>query len=230
MPRKSKESKPTFEYEQDFMEGMESGSEPKEAIICEVKQPKKPKKRSSVEYEREESDYEEDEQPVASILNQFGSDIKKSISSKRRKLEAFTKQCCAAREKLDGVLENQKKDRSTLNEEYKKQISSVINQWETDIDKAKENEEKLNNLLTQQMKLITQVRVVQTQRFRSIKQLHDQYIKSVGTVNETHSQQHKDVNKEINKELSSLQKKYLFESRNQEMATMKKSLHSMLYQ
>nr|XP_002125203.2 synaptonemal complex protein 3-like [Ciona intestinalis] len=230
MPRKSKESKPTFEYEQDFMEGMESGSEPKEAIICEVKQPKKPKKRSSVEYEREESDYEEDEQPVASILNQFGSDIKKSISSKRRKLEAFTKQCCAAREKLDSVLENQKKDRSTLNEEYKKQISSVINQWETDIDKAKENEEKLNNLLTQQMKLITQVRVVQTQRFKSIKQLHDQYIKSVGTVNETHSQQHKDVNKEIDKELSNLQKKYLLESRNQEMATMRKSLHSMLYQ
>uniref|UniRef100_H2ZIX0 XLR/SYCP3/FAM9 domain-containing protein n=1 Tax=Ciona savignyi TaxID=51511 RepID=H2ZIX0_CIOSA len=233
MPRKSKEAKNLTSYKSDFLEAIESpGSEREENMMKsrEVKQQKKAKKRSSVEYPEFESDYEEDSQPVTSFLNQCGSEIKKSVSLKRKKLEAFTKQCCAAADRFENVFEIQKRDRGALNEEYTKQVSSVIKQWEADIDKAKENEEKLTNLLTQQMKLITQVRVVQTQRFKSIKQLHEQYMKSVGTVDETHSEQNRDVNKEIEKELTGLQKKYLLETRNQEMAALRKSLHSMLYE
>jgi len=41
------------------------------------------------------------------MLQQFGAEIKKTISSKRRKLENFTKQCNVSREKVDVVLEEQ---------------------------------------------------------------------------------------------------------------------------
>jgi len=35
----------------------------------------------------------------------------------------------------------------------------------------------MQGLLTQQMKLLQQIRIVQSQRFKSIKQLHEQYSK-----------------------------------------------------
>lgn len=41
------------------------------------------------------------------MLHQFGAEIKKNISSKRRKIESFTKQCNASRDKVDAVLEEQ---------------------------------------------------------------------------------------------------------------------------
>ena len=45
--------------------------------------------------------------PVTSMLQQFGAEVKKTISSKRRKLENFTKQCNASRAKVDLVLDEQ---------------------------------------------------------------------------------------------------------------------------
>ena len=54
---------------------------------------------------------------------------------------------------------------------------AVLNQWETDIQKSKEAEEKLSNMFKQQQKLFQQQRVVQAQRLKTIKQLQEQYIK-----------------------------------------------------
>ena len=38
----------------------------------------------------------------------------------------------------------QRNGRSLLHEEFKKQISAILGQWQNDIDRIKENEEKLN--------------------------------------------------------------------------------------
>ncbi|CAK8695574.1 unnamed protein product [Clavelina lepadiformis] len=172
------------------------------------------KKRGKDEaYSKESDDDVDDGQiPVTSMLKQFGADIQKTINTKRRKLEIFTKQCNVSRDKVDSVLDSQKESRNTLYEEYRKQMGTVLGQWESDIERAKETEEKLNSLLTQQMKLLAQIRVVQTQRYKSMKQLHEQYNKSVTEIEESHVTQHKTVTDELQKELASLQKKFLLET------------------
>ncbi len=67
--------------------------------------------------------------------------------------------------------------RQRLADEYKHQSTTVLNQWDADIQKSKEAEEKLSNIFKQQQKLFQQQRVVQTQRLKTIKQLHEQYAK-----------------------------------------------------
>lgn len=42
----------------------------------------------------------------------------------------------------------QKRDREKLNTEYEKQVKTLFAQWETDIARVKENEEKFNVILS----------------------------------------------------------------------------------
>ena len=67
--------------------------------------------------------------------------------------------------------------RQRLGDEYKKQVEGVLSQWETDVEKSKDSEEKMQTLLKQQQKLFQQQRIVQAQRLKTIKQLHEQYMK-----------------------------------------------------
>ncbi len=67
--------------------------------------------------------------------------------------------------------------RQHLGQEYKKQVLAVLSQWESDVQKSKEAEEKLQNMFKQQHKLFQQQRIVQSQRLKTIKQLHDQFTK-----------------------------------------------------
>ena len=67
--------------------------------------------------------------------------------------------------------------RQRLGEEYKKQVLAVLTQWESDVDKSTESEEKLQTLFKQQQKVFQQQRIVQSQRLKTIKQLHEQYMK-----------------------------------------------------
>jgi len=57
----------------------------------------------------------------------------------------------------------------------------VLSQWETDVEKSKDSEEKMQTLLKQQQKLFQQQRIVQAQRLKTIKQLHEQYMKVTTT-------------------------------------------------
>ncbi len=67
--------------------------------------------------------------------------------------------------------------RHRLGEEYKKQTVSVLAHWEVELEKTKAEEEKLQSLLRQQQKLFQQQRAAQTQSLKTIKMLHEQYMK-----------------------------------------------------
>ena len=53
----------------------------------------------------------------------------------------------------------------------------MLSQWDSDVARGKESEEKLQGLFKQQQKLFQQQRIVQAQRLKTIKQLHEQYMK-----------------------------------------------------
>ena len=70
--------------------------------------------------------------------------------------------------------------RRRLGDEYQKQVLAVLSQWESDVQKSKDSEEKLQTMFKQQQKLFQQQRIVQSQRLKTIKQLHEQYTKVKG--------------------------------------------------
>ncbi|XP_013389268.1 synaptonemal complex protein 3-like [Lingula anatina] len=150
--------------------------------------------------------------------------------SKRKKLEQLTQNSLKkGHVKVDEVLIRQQNERQRLHEEYDKQVSNVLQQLETDLEKTKEQEEKIQNVFRQQLKLTQQSRIIQSQRLKTIRQLHEEYIKGLEKVETDHQSQAAKVQAELKKEMALLQKKALMDTQKQTMDTFKKSLQNMLF-
>ncbi|XP_039108439.1 synaptonemal complex protein 3 isoform X2 [Hyaena hyaena] len=132
---------------------------------------------------------------VQNMLERFGADINKALLAKRKRLEMYTKASLkTSNQKIEYVWKTQQEQRQKLNQEYSQQFLALFHQWDLDVQKAEEQEEKLANLFRQQQKVFQQSRIVQSQRLKTIRQLYEQFIKQ-----------------------------------QQEMASVRKSLQSMLF-
>ena len=102
--------------------------------------------------------------------------------------------------------------RTTLGEEYKKQVLIVLSQFESDLAKAKEEEEGLRELMRQSEKAFQQRRMAQTQRMKTIRKLHEQYMQGMQELDSAHQGQQAAMQSELKKEMALLQKKILMET------------------
>ncbi|XP_052801991.1 synaptonemal complex protein 3-like [Mya arenaria] len=188
----------------------------------------KGKKRA---FDQANEEPEEFGQGLQKMLECFGSDyIKNSLNNKRKRLEQLTQGALRASSKtVDDIWKVQTNERQRLQEEYYKQVNAVFQQWESDLDKTKDQEGKLALLFKQQQKLFEQARAVQSQRLKTIKQLHSQYVKGLDELEKSHQNQAASANVELKKEMSLLQKKILMDTQQQEMANVRKSLQTMLF-
>ncbi|XP_064199305.1 synaptonemal complex protein 3 isoform X1 [Anguilla rostrata] len=167
---------------------------------------------------------------VQNMLERFGADISKALQAKRKRLEAYTKSTVkGSNQKLEQLWKTQQCQRQKLTQEYSQQVFSVLQQWESDVQKSEEQEEKLNNLFRQQQKLFQQARVVQSQKLKTIKQMYEQFAKSMEEMEKSHESFLMGAQSELRKEMGLLQKKIMMDTQQQEMATVRKSLHSMLF-
>ncbi|KAL0968438.1 hypothetical protein UPYG_G00266840 [Umbra pygmaea] len=167
---------------------------------------------------------------VQGMLERFGADISKAMQAKRKRLETFTKSSLkGSNQKLEQLWNTQYAQRQKLTQGYSEQVSAVLKQWEIDAQKSEDQEEKLNNLFRQQQKLFQQARVVQSQKLKTIKELYEQFIKNMEEMEKTHETFLQGAQVELKKEMAMLQKKILMDTQQQEMATVRKSLQSMLF-
>ncbi|XP_030639506.1 synaptonemal complex protein 3-like [Chanos chanos] len=167
---------------------------------------------------------------VQTMLERFGADISKTMQAKRKRLETLTKNSLkGSTQKIEQLWKSQYCQREKLIQDYSQQVFSVLQQWETDAQKSDEQEEKLNNLFRQQQKLFQQARVVQKQKLKTVKDLYDQFIKSMEELEKSHEAFIQGAQVELKKEMALLQKKILMDTQQQEMATVRKSLQSMLF-
>ncbi|XP_018111840.1 synaptonemal complex protein 3 isoform X2 [Xenopus laevis] len=158
------------------------------------------------------------------------ADISKALLAKRKRLETYTKASLkTSNMKIEQVWKTQQEDRQKLSNEYSQQFLDLFQQWEVDVQKAEEQEEKLTNMFRQQQKLFQQARIVQSQRLKTIKQLHEQFLKSVSDLEKTHENHLSGAQNELKKEMALLQKKIMMDTQQQEMASVRKSLQSMLF-
>ncbi|XP_006914612.1 synaptonemal complex protein 3 [Pteropus alecto] len=167
---------------------------------------------------------------VQNMLQRFGADINKALFAKRKRLEMYTKASIkTSSQKIEHVWKTQQEQRQQLNQEYSQQFLTLFQQWETDVQKAEEQEEKLANLFRQQQKIFQQSRLVQSQRLKTIRQLYEQYTKSMEDLEKNHDNLLSGAENDLRKEMAMLQKKIMMETQQQEMASVRKSLQSMLF-
>ncbi|XP_054844176.1 synaptonemal complex protein 3 [Eublepharis macularius] len=167
---------------------------------------------------------------VQNMLERFGADINKALLAKRKRLELYTKASLkTSNQKIEFVWKTQQEQRQKINHEYSQQFLHAFQQWDADLQKAEEQEEKLANVFRQQQKVFQQARIVQSQRLKTIKQLYEQFLKSMEDMEKTHENLLTGAQNELRKEMAMLQKKIMMDTQQQEMATVRKSLQSMLF-
>ncbi|KAL0978087.1 hypothetical protein UPYG_G00165720 [Umbra pygmaea] len=166
---------------------------------------------------------------MMTMLDRFGADINKVFLAKRKRLETFTKSSVkSSHQRIEQLWRLQQRDRSKVTEDYSVQFNAVFNQWDTDVQKSKDNEEKLLGMFQHQQKMFQQMRASQSQRLKTLKQLLEHYIQSLDTMEKAHVSQQSAVQDELRQEMALFQKKILMETQQQEMATVRKSLQTML--
>ncbi|KFP98950.1 Synaptonemal complex protein 3 [Haliaeetus albicilla] len=167
---------------------------------------------------------------VQNMLERFGADINKALLAKRKRLEMYTKASLkTSNQKIEHVWKTQQEQRQKLNHEFSQQFLTLFQQWDVDVQKAEEQEEKLANMFRQQQKVFQQARVVQSQRLKTIKQLYEQFLKSMEELEKSNENLLAGAQSELRKEMAMLQKKIMMDTQQQEMATVRKSLQSMLF-
>jgi len=168
---------------------------------------------------------------MKSILNSFGADVSKTLSAKRKRLAGFTSTAMkTSNKRYDEIFLQQQAQREKIIGEYGRQVSDVFHQWDSDMSKSKEADEKVEGIIRQLQKSLQQQRVVQNQRLLSLKNLHEQFLKTSRELSEIHKEQQTNIHGELRKELANLQKKMIDDARQEEMANVRKSLQTMLAQ
>ncbi|TSK28084.1 Synaptonemal complex protein 3 [Bagarius yarrelli] len=150
---------------------------------------------------------------VQTMLEKFGADINKAMQAKRKRLESFTKiSLKGSTQKIEQLWKTQYGQRQKLTQEYSQQMLSVLRQWETDVQKSTEQEEKLNNMFQQQQKLFQQARVVQSHKIKTIKDLYDHFIKNMEEMEKSHEAFLQGAQMELKKEMALLHKKIMMDT------------------
>ncbi|XP_015982547.1 synaptonemal complex protein 3 isoform X1 [Rousettus aegyptiacus] len=150
---------------------------------------------------------------VQNMLQRFGADINKALFAKRKRLEMYTKASIKnSSQKIEHVWKTQQEQRQKLNQEYSQQFLTLFQQWETDVQKAEEQEEKLTNLFRQQQKIFQQSRLAQSQRLKTIRQLYEQYTKNMEDLEKNHDNLLTGAQNDLRKEMAMLQKKIMMET------------------
>ncbi|KAM6937177.1 LOW QUALITY PROTEIN: synaptonemal complex protein 3 [Xenentodon cancila] len=167
---------------------------------------------------------------VQSLLEKFGADISKGMQAKKKRLEILTKNYMkGSQHKLEQLWNSYHGQRKKMTQQYSDQVSSVLQQLDVEAQRAEEQEEKLNNLFRQQQKILQQARVVQNQKLKTVKKLYEQFAKNMEDMEKSHEMFLLGVQQELKKEMATLQKKILMDTQQQQMATDRKSLETMLF-
>ncbi|KAM3608769.1 uncharacterized protein V6R79_004427 [Siganus canaliculatus] len=230
--RQGKKKHPEEKAEKSVFDFTEEEEEKKEQSGSEDdgREADKPAKK------RPAADLEEDAASCAvgnefqSMLEKFGADISKVMQAKKKRLEGLTKTYMkGSQHKLEQLWSHHHSQRQKLTQQYSQQVACALQQWEAEAQRAEEQEEKFNNLFRQQQKILQQARVAQSQKLKTVRELYEQFIKNMEEMEKSHDAFLQGAQQELRKEMASLQKKILMDTQQQEMATVRKSLQSMLF-
>ncbi|XP_070763823.1 synaptonemal complex protein 3 [Enoplosus armatus] len=223
-----KSDKNVFDFTEEDEKKELSGSEEDVREDETPKVDKLAKKRPATDFEEEAPCAVGNE--VQSMLEKFGADISKVMQAKKKRLESLTKNYMkGSQHKLEQLWNNYHTQRQKMTQQYSQQVSSALQQWEAEAQRSEEQEEKLNNLFRQQQKILQQARVVQNQKLKTVRELYEQFVKNMEDMENSHEAFLQGAQQELRKEMATLQKKILMDTQQQEMATVRKSLQSMLF-
>uniref|UniRef100_A0A672HEF5 Synaptonemal complex protein 3 n=1 Tax=Salarias fasciatus TaxID=181472 RepID=A0A672HEF5_SALFA len=167
---------------------------------------------------------------VHSMLERFGADISKAMQAKKKRLELLTKTSMKESQlKVEQLWNNAHTHRKKMTQQYSQKVTSALQEWETEAQRAAEQEETLNNLFRQHQKVLQQLRAARDQKLKSVQELYELFVKDIEDLEKSQEAFLQGAQQELKKEMTLLQKKILMDMQQQQMADVRKSIHSMLF-
>ncbi|XP_010600925.3 synaptonemal complex protein 3-like isoform X1 [Loxodonta africana] len=173
-----------------------------------------------------------EEELGAEVENMFeilGGDITKALLEKRRRLETNTNASLKlSNQKVENAWKTEKEQRQDRTVQCSQQLSTFFQQWDTDVQKAEEQEQSLTNLFREQQKIFQHYRIVQGQRLKAIKMMYEQFVKSLEDLEKSYDSAFDEAQSELKEELALLQKKLLMDTHQEEVKIVRESLKSLI--
>ncbi|NP_001395839.1 uncharacterized protein LOC100360496 [Rattus norvegicus] len=149
---------------------------------------------------------------VEVILGNIGVDINRALSAKRQRLETTARQSFAGVEqKMKEVWNSHEDAMAQLNEESAQAFANLFERWDADFKKFREQYEKLVNDFQEEEKNFQQSRLIQNQRLRTIKQVHEQFLQNLEDLEKRNDDLLTGTQSELKEEINKLRRKIMKE-------------------
>ncbi|XP_065772089.1 synaptonemal complex protein 3-like [Muntiacus reevesi] len=150
---------------------------------------------------------------IQKMLEEFRVDMKQALLAKRKKFEMNTRATIKiTNEKLDSVWKTHQEQRQNLYLKYAQQFQTLFREWDIDMKKAQEQEEKLARMFREQRNVLQQARLLQSQRLKKIKNSYEQFLKHMEELEKDHEHFLNDEQSEIRQGMAMLQDKIIVEA------------------
>ncbi|XP_052026301.1 synaptonemal complex protein 3-like [Apodemus sylvaticus] len=150
---------------------------------------------------------------VEVILGKIGVDINRALTAKRQRMETSAQQSFEGVEmKMKDVWNSHEDALAQLNEESAQAFTNLFEQWDEDFKKFREQHEKLVNDFKEQEKVFQQARFIQSQRLRTIQQVHEEFLKNLEDLEIRNDALLTGTQSELKEEINKLQRKIMRES------------------
>ncbi|XP_043315928.1 synaptonemal complex protein 3-like [Cervus elaphus] len=167
---------------------------------------------------------------IQKMLEEFRVDMKQALLAKRKKFEMNTRATIKiTNEKLDSVWKTHQEQRQNLYLKYAQQFQTLFREWDLDMKKAQEQEEKLARMFQEQRNVLQQARLLQSQRLKKIKNSYEQFLKRMEELEKDHEHFLSDEQSEIRQGMAMLQDKIIVEALQNELQMLQKFLLSLLF-
>ncbi|XP_070319241.1 synaptonemal complex protein 3-like [Odocoileus virginianus] len=167
---------------------------------------------------------------IQKMLEEFRVDMKQALLAKRKKFEMNTRATIKiTNEKLDSVWKTHQEQRQNLYLEYAQQFQTLFREWDLDMKKAQEQEEKLARMFREQRNVLQQARLLQNQRLKKIKNSYEQFLKRMEELEKDHEHFLSDEQSEIRQGMAMLQDKIIVEALQNELQMLQRFLLSLLF-
>ncbi|XP_041598232.1 synaptonemal complex protein 3-like [Vulpes lagopus] len=164
------------------------------------------------------------------MLQGLGGGIKQALLAKRKMFEANAKASLkSTNEKIEQGWKIQQEQRQNLHFKYSQRFLTLFQKWDTDMRRAQEQEAKLAGMFQEQQKILQQARIVQNQRLEKLRNVYKEFLKRSQALDKDHEHFLSDEQSEVREEITKLQNKIMREAQQQELAMVRKSLHSLLF-
>ncbi|XP_025316441.1 synaptonemal complex protein 3-like isoform X3 [Canis lupus dingo] len=163
------------------------------------------------------------------MMERFEGEIKELFDENRKRVMMETKASVESiNQKIEHVWKTQEEQRQELHHEYSQEFLTLFQELAIDIQKTKEEEEKLANIFQLQQELLQHSKTVESQRMRAFKELHEQLLKDMRDLDINQDNFLTGEQSTLGEEMSMWQKQLVMEHQRHQAALLRESLRSLL--